>query len=418
MVKDIQKAIYSLFKKEPFFALLLQEINIRMTIQVPTMGVSFDKKISKFFMFINPDFYQKMTDEQQQAVLIHEILHILHKHILDVRMIDTKEFTTLNIAMDMAINQYITGLPNGCDECKDKDIRKIEPCKNEKCAGRVIDIKDWQTKDFKPFPTFKNFETYFKLIEDSKGEGQSNEDVYKAFSGNGGQTLDQHTFEQLSDEEKKEVLKEMKGVLERTIEKSSYGHSQVPDYVKDLLKQIESNISGINYRKILSSTIKKSLNMLDRESTWNKPNKRYGYLAKGTKIGQVPNAYFLADTSGSISHTEINEFMSVVDGFLKVGQKKCWMGLWHTALYSVKKYRVGTKLKEADLESGGTDVTPALDFVKTKNPDLAVFLTDGFFDMPKKKYNNNILWVIAKNGNKDKAFLDQLPGKYVFIPEK
>lgn len=415
MVKDIQKAIYSLFKKEPFFALLLQEINIRMTPQVPTMGVSFDKKINKFFMYINPSFYKKMNGTEQQAVLIHEILHILHKHILNVRMIDTKDRAMLNIAMDMSINQYITGLPNGCPECP-TDPKKIEPCKNKDCVGKCINVQDWKTKDGKPFPKFKNFETYFDLIKDTKDN--SNKDIFESYAGNEGQTLDQHDFEQLSDEEKKDVLKEMKGVLERTIEKSSYGHSQVPEYVKDLLKQIESNIGAINYKKILSQVIKKSLNMLDREHTWHKPNKRYGYLSKGTKVGQIPNAYFLADTSGSISHTEINEFMNVVDNFLKVGQKKCWMGLWHTQLYSVKKYRVGTKLKETDIEAGGTDPNPTLEYIKSKNPDLSVILTDGYFSLPNKKYSNNILWVIAKNGNKDKTFLDQLPGKYVFIPEK
>jgi len=413
VLKDIQKAIFNLFRKEPFYALLLQEINIRMTDSIPTMGVSFDKKINKFFMYINESFYKKMIGTEQEAVLIHEILHILHKHILDVRMIDTKEKTQLNLAMDMAINQYIKGLPNGCDACRDQ-LSKIEPCKNKKCVGKGINVNDWKTKDGQPFPKFKNFETYFKLIDETKDN--SNKDIYKAYAGNEGQTIDQHDFDALSEDEKKEMLKEMKATLERTVEKTVYGHSQIPDFIKDLLKQIEANIGDMNYKKILMSTIKKSLNMLDREYTWHKPNKRYGYLSKGTKVGQIPNAYFLADTSGSISHTEINEFMNVVDNFLKVGQKKCWMGLWHTQLYSVKKYRVGSRLKDKDIEAGGTDPTPALDFIKAKNPDLAVILTDGFFDLPRKPYKNNILWVIAKNGNKDKKFLSQLPGKFVFIP--
>lgn len=416
MVKDIQKAIYKLFKKEPFFALLLQEINIRMTTAIPTMGVAFDKKINKFYMYINEEFYNKMSGVEQEAVLIHELLHVLHKHIMDIRIegvVTEENKTMLNLAMDMAINQYITGLPHGCDQCRDKPY-SVQPCKNVKCVGRGVKVEEWKQKDGSPFPKFKNFETYFKLIEDTKDN--KNKDIYKAFAGNEGQTLDQHNFEQLSEDEKKEVMKEMKAALDRTIEKTVYGHSNIPDYIKDLLKQLEVNIGQLNYKKILLNTIKKSLALMDRESTWYKPNKRYGYLCKGTKIGQIPNAYFFADTSGSISHVEINEFMSVVDNFLKVGQKKCFMGLWHTDLYSVKKYRVGNRLKEKDIQAGGTDPNPTLEYIKSKNPDLSVVLTDGFFELPRNKYSQNILWVISKNGNKDKTFLSQLPGKYVFIP--
>ena len=391
MLKDIQKTIFDLFRKEPFYALLLQEINIRMTHAIPTAGVYFDKKINKFFMSINPDFFSSFTGDEKQSIMIHELLHVLHKHIINTRMIETENKTCLNIAMDMSINQYINGLPKQC-----------------------VNVDKFVTKDGKPFPKLQPFEVYYKLLMDTKDK--ENKEEYGKFVKNDGQSLDQHDFENLSDDEKKEVLKEMKNALQRTIEKTAYGHSQIPDFIKDLLEKINANLGAMNYKKILMQTIKKSLSLLEREHTWFKPNKKYGYLYKGTKVGQIPNAYFFIDTSGSISHIEVNEFLAVIDNFLKVGQKKTFLGKWHTALYNVQKYKVGMRLKETDLEAGGTDVNPALEYIAKKNPDLSVILTDGFFELPRKKYSNNILWVISKNGNKDEGFLKQLPGKVVFVP--
>ena len=164
----VQKVIYQLFNKEPFFALMLQELNIRTDFFIPTMGVYFDKKIGKFFMHINTDFFNKFTDEQKQSLMIHELLHILHKHIFDVRTLPGEHKKDANLAMDMAINQYIQNLPEG-----------------------TVDVNLWTTKDGKPFPKLANYETYYKLISDSK-ENKS-KGIYDKFNKTG-ETIDQHNF--------------------------------------------------------------------------------------------------------------------------------------------------------------------------------------------------------------------------------
>lgn len=426
-MKRIQKTVYNLFKKEPFFALLLQEINIRMDRRIPLMGVTFDKKINKFLVFINDINCEKLTDEEFEGCLIHEVLHVLHQHITsrlpDLDKADHHAKTMSNLAMDMAINQYIRVLPKG-----------------------TVDVADWKEKDGSPFPKYKPYEVYYDLIKQTvsekckqqcdgnSGEGDNNDQkggkngkqqdgldgvndpTYSKYAGQKGETLDQHEFDQMNEDEKKEYMKELKNMLQRTIEKTSYSHSLIPSYLKDLLENLDKQIGYINYKKILLSCIKKSLALLDREHTWFKPNKRFGYVAQGTKLGAIPKGYFFIDSSGSISYTEINEFLLVIDNFLKVGQKKCFLGKWHTELYEVKKYRIGTRLKERDLQSGGTDPIPVLKYIKKANPDISIILTDGYFELPRDKYNNNILWVISKNGNKDKDFLSKLPGKWVFIP--
>lgn len=402
IIKEIQKSIFNILLKEPFFGLLLQEINIRVTLAIPTAGMSYDKKLQKFFVYINPEFFiNTLSEPEREAVLIHELLHFLHRHIFDLRMPEdwsTKDNKIkANLAMDMAINQYIQNLPKSC-----------------------VNVNDWKMDDGTPFPKLKPFEVYYQLIKDSNGKegskSNTNEPTYDKYVGQDGESLDQHDFDSLTDEEKKEALKEAKKTLQRTIEKSSYGHSIVPDYVKDILQELDTLIERINYKTLLQSYIKKSLSLFERTGTWNKPSRKFGYYAKGTKVGELPKVEFYIDSSGSISHTEINEFLSVIDGILKIGQKKCQLHKWHTAVYNSQRYKNGMRLNESDLESGGTDVDPVITMINKSAADLSIILTDGFFDLPRvKTKNQNILWVISKNGNTDKTFLDNLVGKKIKI---
>ena len=81
-------------------------------------------------LFINNQFYNSgdydknnpaahswgLTAEEKIAVLEHEILHILNKHLLRT---ENRNHYVWNLANDLAINQYIKGLPAGgmCPEC-------------------------------------------------------------------------------------------------------------------------------------------------------------------------------------------------------------------------------------------------------------------------------------------------------------
>lgn len=76
-------------------------------------------------MFYNSGDYDKsnpmahswgLTQEEKIAVLEHEILHILNKHLLRT---ENRNHYVWNLANDLVINQYIKGLPYGgmCPEC-------------------------------------------------------------------------------------------------------------------------------------------------------------------------------------------------------------------------------------------------------------------------------------------------------------
>jgi predicted metal-dependent peptidase len=417
----LQRAIYRLFYQEQFYGALLQELTIRFLDAVPTAAIAYNRKKQEYQIVINYEFFAKLTDEERTAVLKHEILHFTNGHLIRFPWNEDtpkdKKYQ-YNLAGDMAINQFINGLPKDC-----------------------IDVSAWKKNDGTPFPKFQTMEVYFDLIQNNleankdlmngpDGEGDeegecncegkeegSNGKKHKKGCGKGKKqhVLDSHDWNELTDEEKKDCLKETGKIFERAMEKNSFGYDIVPQYVKDLLREIESTINGLNYKKILKDTIKRTVCCSDRDSTWNRRNKRYGQFAPGTKNGTLPECALMIDTSGSISTTEMNEFLQVVSGFLKAGSRKCTLGLWHQVLYHTQKYKLNQKIEESVLESGGTEVTSVLEYVVKHNPNLTCILTDGYFGLPDIKISkaSEILWIISKNGNTDKNFLDSLPGKHI-----
>ncbi len=386
--KELQQSLYYFTNENPFIGGLLQEMNFKPSYQLPTAALCYDKKRQSFEILINPQFFAKMSLDHRIGVLHHEVLHFTNAHVFRFGMERTEankdEAKKANLAADMAINQYIRSLPEGC-----------------------VDVKYFETDDGQPFPKFATAEVYLELLKDNPnalkkaGEKMKEDGIGEGGEAYGeGETLDQHMWDSLSDDEKKQMAEEMKKMIKRTMEKTSYDKSDLPDAIKDLIEDMNTFLNKMNYRQILQSAIKKSVSFTDRAATWKRPNKRYGVVAKGTTLAKLPELWELADTSGSISVKELNEFLAVVDGFLKAGSRKCMLGFWHTSLYKLKKYKLGNKIKEEEIESGGTDMTDTVEKVNKAKPDLTIILTDGYYGTSVDPETQMVI-VISENGTMD-----------------
>jgi predicted metal-dependent peptidase len=405
----IQSALFHFTSRSPFMGTMLTEMSIKYTNIVPTAAITYNSKLDNFEILLNDQFFCGLELNQRIAILLHEVLHFTNQHLFRLPFItkDNEERKLYNIAGDMAINQYIQDLPPGC-----------------------INVDDWKDKSGQPFPKYKTMEEYYLLMrdgskkkkqngkcqpgegepQDGQGEGQSGqnpgqyENVGKSNAGdnlNKFSTIDEHLWDQLSEEQKEQMLNEAKKMIKRTIEKTSFGHSVVPDTIKDLLEEIEVQIGKMNYKAILRAVIKKTVSCVDRDHTWNRPNKRYGVYAPGSTNGKLPKLLIPIDTSGSISLQEMNTFVGIMDKFLQVGNRSCELALWHTEVYHKQKYKLGQKIQSEDLQSGGTDIEPVLEYIKKATPDLSIILTDGYYDSSHVKPSSEVIFIISKGGNKD-----------------
>jgi predicted metal-dependent peptidase len=454
--RALASAIYECSKTHPFMGSVLQCLTIQYGHQIPTAGIMFNTDAKRWDMIINPFFFcKKLGLLSQKAVLLHELSHITHKHPLRVPFLklSSRKRQLMNIAMDMAINQFIKNLPMGCPECPPPEQHK--PCKNDLCPGRAIFVEDFYDTDEKTgkridWPKNATAETYYeKLIQrfkdpdkdDSgdgqgqgkgkgkgKGEGQGQGQGEGDGNAGGGadtndlpNTLDEHMWDGAAEE--KDMLDATEDLVKRAMVKARLDFSSLPDSVKELLEDIKMRRAELNYKALIMLALKRHAAGHDRKHTWTRKSKRFGNIAPGTRVGDLPRLHVYIDTSGSISIEEANEFLDIVDQFLRVGARKCKLGFFHTSLYKNDDYKLGQRVKREDIQSGGTELTPVMEDILKRKSDLAVLLTDGCYsDVPVESWMRpgekwpTTLFIISKQGSEDHP-LKRLGTQTVKIPD-
>ena len=114
--EEIERIIIRMLRVDPFFGDFLNQCILEVTDTLPTAGVALLKK--HIVLAVNPTFFmQTLTStEERGAVLKHEALHIVLKHVLQVRNPAYRNKQLYNIAADLETNQYIGApwkLPEG-----------------------------------------------------------------------------------------------------------------------------------------------------------------------------------------------------------------------------------------------------------------------------------------------------------------
>lgn len=406
--------IYACTKHNPFLGSVLQCLNIMYSHQLPTAGILFNTDAKRWDMLVNPYFFcKKLDDKQRKAVFLHELSHITHKHPLRVPFlkISSRKRMLMNVAADMAINQFIQDLPKGCQQCP--PVHVPQPCPNELCPGRCIDVKDFfdvdeKTQTKKPWPENKPMETYYELLikrfEDPDDDGQGDGNAGGgAQSGDIPDTIDEHMWDGAAEE--KEMLDATEDLVKRAMVKARLSYDDLPGSVKELLEDIKVRRAELNYKALIMAAMKKHASGHNRKSTWTRKSKRFGNNAPGTKVGDLPRLNLYLDTSGSISIEELNEFLDIVDNFLKVGARKCDISFFHTSNYGHQQYKMGQRIDKSQIQSGGTELTPVMEDILRKKADLSIVITDGCYGdvtvdqkmRPGEKFPQT-LFIISKMG--------------------
>ena len=442
---DLQTAIFQLSKTHPFLGSVMQCMNISYTHILPTAGVSFNNDLKRWDLSINPFFFcKKLSPDNRKAVLLHEIYHIIHKHPFRVPFttMGAQKRDLMNRAMDMAINQYISDLPKGCKECSPSVTNgmKFYECENENCPGSAIFVEDFSDIDSKgntvKWEKLKAFEFYYEKLlsklndsnkeeEDKTKQGEGSADGVGTSQGTGsglpGGTIDIHNWDDSSDE--KDVLDATEDLMKRAMIKQGLSYTDLPAAIKDLLSHIDTRRAELNYKAIILMAMKSSLPSNVRKHSWTRKSRRFGNKAPGNKNASQPKLEIFIDTSGSISVEEANEFLNIVDEFLKVGARQCHLNMFHTSNYYSKKYAVGLRPKADEFQSGGTCLKESLTLICKKKPDLSIFLTDGCYSDVDVESMVGIggkvprtVFIISKDGSERHPFAKRDWARTVKIP--
>lgn len=378
------KACKELLIQQPFYGLFM--LNLRKEIvdnnhSVKTAAVG--PNGVNFTLYVNKTFWEGLTDNEQIAVLTHEVMHICFFHLTDEFKADNPY--NMNIAEDVSINQLITGLPGGCATLQ--SLSKILGKKLEPNRG------SWY---------------YYREIEDF---AKKHPDKCMLGVGVGDfKQIDDHTMwpSDISEAERKLYENQVKSKLKETEAFINKQAGHIPGELKEILEKIKNNPPVFNWRNYLRRVVGDSISS-DLQLTRMRPSKRLPD-ARGTRLKRKPNICVVIDTSGSINMNNFSDFMSEINHIYKTGVEITIVEC-DTKITKICKF--DKKSKFEFVGRGGTDMTDAISYYKEhKEFSSCVIFTDGYLSKFTFSTYKNLIWIITSDGNKSQKF----PGITVLIP--
>ena len=110
--KLVDKVILSLMEdKDNFYGYFLFQMGREIRFDITSAsGVNF--KGAKYVIYFNPILFLQLNMKQMETTIKHEIHHVLSLHLSRVKELKNKYSTlTVNLAMDIVVNQYLDNLP-------------------------------------------------------------------------------------------------------------------------------------------------------------------------------------------------------------------------------------------------------------------------------------------------------------------
>ena len=352
IAESLAKTSKTLILKEPFYGLFLVGLNKTFRTDIPTAGVS--KNGIGVQLSVNPEFFSNLPDLHKIGLLKHELLHISFGHLVmrDIYS-DHKLF---NIAADLEINQYIeeTHLPEG-----GVTLDSFPELKLPKKAGT---------------------RKYYELLEQDWKE-----------------------FDELTEADKKLVQKQVEHQLKETADQTEKRCGSIPGELADLIHRLTHiEPPSFDWKGYLKRFVGNS-SICYTKKLRRKFNKRYTEMA-GLKVKFKNNILVGVDTSGSVSNSELKEFMNELVHMHKTGHK-ITVAQCDTQINSVEAFN---PRKDWEIKGrGGTDFQPVIDLYNQKKGKYTalIYLTDGEAYTPED-CPKNALWVHSTNCNIN----EELPG--------
>ncbi len=364
--KTSQAVLFLLFR-EPFYGHLLQSIARRFTTLIPTAAVTLrDNNIE---LAINLDFFENELNENERvAVLKHEVLHLVFKHLYRNDKYLENKFL-YNIAADLVVNQYIGEwmLPKN-----------------------AITLKSFSEVKLKEFQSLDYYFEELKKIDKTKLDLFVDSDCFHA-----------HYFWDEIDSNsnfKYEIAsynldKIIVDSFDKAAKNKSFG--DLPNNIIQAINKIKATFrSNVNWRRSLrlfaQNSVRSSIKLTNK-----RVSKRF-YTRPGIKIQRSEKILVAIDTSGSISQQEIEVFFSEIDKIYSLGAE---VDILECDAKVQAFYEYKGKIPDTVCGRGGTDFDPVIQFLNESkiNYDGCIYLTDGYGPEPKIRPRKKMLWVLNTN---------------------
>jgi predicted metal-dependent peptidase len=349
-------------------------------------------------------FVKKLSDKELAFVIAHEAGHKMYRHLSTWKKLHDEDARLANSAMDYVINLMLKDLdPNESVIA----MPRLQEAVGKHKKGDFMGLID---ERFRGMNTKQVFDILKQEKEDDDGDGE-------------GDGFDDHDWEgaqNLTDEEKKELAREIDQAIRQGLiahqKHIGKGGAGLDRELGDLLAP------KVDWREVLREFVKATCANKDT-SSWRRVNRRF--LSTGTympsMIGEkVGHLVVAIDTSGSIGGPELDEFLSEVKGIAEEVNPECVdLIYWDGDVAAHEKYS-GAEVSNIVSSTkprggGGTDPSCVSKYLKDENikPEAIIVLTDGYVPNWGSDWTAPIMWVIS--GGNTSAVAEH--GKTIYLED-
>ena len=384
--QSLSKISKELMLKEPYYGFFLIMLNKVWRKDLPTAGVS--KQNINYQLAINEEFWTGLSDDHKTGLLKHELLHIAFGHLVSFGSFSNKKLA--NVAMDMEINQYIEAswLPEGginIDDYTDIQLDRKAGCRYY--YDQLLRLQDEKDKN------------------GTSGDQEMDKLLDNIASGDIPDHSTWEEFEDMSEAEKKLIDKQVQKILQDAKEQTIKKRGNVPGEIEGLIVLDEVTKAKFDWKGYLRRFTGTSTKIFTKKIR-RKENHRYEDNP-GLKIKMRQHMLLAIDTSGSVSDTELTEFMNEIHHIHKAGVDITIVQC-DTSIRSIEAYKGKNDLKVHG--RGGTEFDPVLDYYNAnlKKYTSLVYFTDGEC-YTSVKPRNRVLWVLSERSEMN----EDLPGQVI-----
>ena len=432
--KGLEYARWKILAKQPFIGEMLLRFSIVPTYDCRLNTAATDGNT----IYFDCEFYSKLTEEEREFVLAHEVWHNIFMHFL--RRI-ARDPMMWNIATDMEINHMLKneGMAVLPDVCLPEPI--VAGKNAEDIYAYLMKQQQKQQKNGKGGKGQNDDQSQGGGSENQNGNDQSGSSSGSSKGGNHknqgngnnksqyGNQFDKHIQQgdgagegekqqgkwgekgfdsdfkpAMSDpREAEEKMNEMVCSVAQSIERKQ-GH--LPAGIESLVEKMLK--PEINWKEALSQFVCKTLG---GDHSWSRCSRHA--LGRGMylpgKIDMKIKAALILDTSGSYLQDLpkfLAEFKSLVESF---GKYEITLIQCDAEVQDVKTYDVDTPMEFDKFEAkggGGSDFRPAFKKLRELGDDFnaVIVFTDGYISMPTYPPPYPTLFVLTPDA--DKNFCD------------
>jgi len=391
-----------LLSSSGFFGLLL--MHMKFSIDEAAETLSTDGSMIIFPL----DFLVRLSDEELDFVMLHEVMHIALDHISRRPREEAERF---DLACDIVVNstllkeRYPSGLPH------------------LPTLGEIPHI----APNGQPGSGYSAEEVFYMLPKATRGK-QGKGDSGKCGDGNGGDesagdgedkrggdtgskprnagaSFDDHSeWNTASGSEQRDIWRSRMLNAAKSVSVRDPGNKRglVPAFMKRMLEELKN--PQIDWRTLLNNFIQEEV----CDYSFSPPDRRFDdspFLLPdfSEKDDTVKNILFMIDTSGSMSDEMITEAYSQVKGAVDQfgGRLSGWLGFFDAVVVEPVPFVDEDEFSAIrPVGGGGTSFDIIFQYVHEKMqrnpPESIIILTDGYAPFPDREAATDIpvLWII------------------------